>query len=56
MSVLVIFVVIAFVVGVLAVVGFALYEASPFPRRVNPYRDPLTHERDESPHLDDHVR
>jgi hypothetical protein len=48
--------VMAFVIGVLAVVGFALFEATPFPRRDNPYRDPGTHRRRfESPHLDDHV-
>jgi hypothetical protein len=42
-----------FVVGVLAVVGYALYESTPLPRRANPYRDSLTGQRRfPSPHLE----
>jgi hypothetical protein len=42
-----------FVFGVLAVVGYALFEASPLPHRENPYRDRRTHKRRwESPRLD----
>jgi hypothetical protein len=53
MTIFWIVVVLAFVVGVLALVGFALFEASPLPHRENPYRDPQTHKRRfESPHLD----
>ena len=56
MTVFIIVIVLAFVIGTVAVVAFGLFEASPFPRRENPYRDPATHERRfESPHLDDHV-
>jgi len=56
MTVFIIVIVLAFVIGTVAVVAFGLFEASPFPRRKNPYRDPVTHERRfESPHLDDHA-
>ena len=42
-----------FVIGVLAIVGFALYESTPLPHRGNPYRDSLTGERRfSSPHLE----
>jgi hypothetical protein len=56
MTIFFIVVVIVFVITVLAVVAFGLYEMSPLPRRDNPYRDPVTHQRrHESPHLDDHT-
>jgi hypothetical protein len=56
MTVFIIVIVLAFVIGTVAVVAFGLFEASPLPRRKNPYRDPVTHERRfESPHLDDHA-
>ncbi len=43
-----------FVIGVLAIVGYALYECTPLPHRLNPYRDAKTGKRRfESPHLDD---
>jgi hypothetical protein len=42
-----------FVVGVLALVAYALYECTPFPHHDNPYRDSLTGKRRESPHVDE---
>jgi hypothetical protein len=51
-----VFIVIAlvFVVAVLALVAFALFELSPFGRHKDRYRDPITHERRfESPNLED---
>jgi hypothetical protein len=45
--------VVAFVVLVLAVVAFALFELTPFARSTNEFRDPRTGSRiGESPHLD----
>ena len=47
-------VVFVFVIGVLAIVGYALWECTPLPHRLNPYRDHDTGKRRfESPHLDD---
>jgi hypothetical protein len=40
----------AFVLGVLAVVGYALFEISPFSRHNEPFHEPG--ERQPSPHLD----
>jgi hypothetical protein len=46
-------IVIAFVVLVLAIVAFALFELTPFARSTNEFRDSRTGERiGESPHLD----
>jgi len=46
-------VVMIFVVAVLGVVGYALFEMSPFARHADNYRDPITHKRRwESPHLE----
>jgi hypothetical protein len=46
-------VVLIFVFGVLAIVGYALYECTPLPHRTNPYRDAETGKRLwSSPHLD----
>lgn len=46
-------IVMAFVVLVLALVAFALYELTPFARSTNEFRDPRTGKRiGESPHLD----
>jgi hypothetical protein len=46
-------VVFAFVFSVLAVVGFALFQMSPFARHKDRYRDPETGERRfDSPRLD----
>ncbi len=42
-----------FVVGVLALVAYALYECTPLPHRSNPYRDHDSGRRFESPHVDD---
>ena len=42
----------AFVVGVLAVVVFALFELTPFARSSNPLRDSTGRRLWESPHLD----
>jgi hypothetical protein len=45
-------IVFAFVVAVLGVVAYALYEMSPFAHHVDEFRDPRTGERrGESPHL-----
>ncbi len=41
-----------FVIGVLAVVGYALYESTPLPHRGNPYRDQTGKRRFSSPHLE----
>ena len=44
---------VAFVVLVLAVVVFALFELTPFARSTNEFRDPRTGKRiGDSPHLD----
>ena len=40
-----------FVIGILALAAYALWESSPFPHRENPYRDETGHRRWESPHL-----
>ena len=46
-------IVMAFVILVLALVAFALFELTPFARTTNEFRDPRTGERiGESPHLD----
>ncbi len=46
-------IVVAFVVLVLTVVAFALFELTPFARSTNEFRDPRTGKRlGESPHLD----
>jgi hypothetical protein len=42
-----------FVVGVLALVAYALYECTPLAHRFNPYRDSATGRRHEGPHVDD---
>ncbi len=52
MEILLTVAVFVFVVGVLAVVAYALFEVSPFAHHVNEYRDPRTGKRLESPHLD----
>lgn len=53
-SILIMVLVFAFVAGVLAIVGYALYACTPLPHRVNPYRDSGTGRRRwTSPHLDD---
>jgi hypothetical protein len=45
---------IVFVVVVLAIVGYALFEMTPLARHEDHYRDPRTgNRRWESPHLDD---
>jgi Na+-transporting methylmalonyl-CoA/oxaloacetate decarboxylase gamma subunit len=46
-------VVLAFVLAVLTLVAYALYEVSPFARHAEQFRDPRTGKRRwESPHLD----
>lgn len=46
-------IVMAFVVVVLAVVAFALFEVTPFARHAEQFRDPRTGKRRwDSPHLD----
>jgi Na+-transporting methylmalonyl-CoA/oxaloacetate decarboxylase gamma subunit len=46
-------VVLAFVLAVLTLVAYALYEVSPFARHAERFRDPRTGKRRwESPHLD----
>jgi hypothetical protein len=46
-------IVVIFVVAVLSVVGYALFEMSPFARHADQYRDPVTHRRiGQSPRLD----
>jgi uncharacterized membrane protein YbaN (DUF454 family) len=53
MGTLFVIIVLAFVVLVLAVVAFALFELTPFARDSDAFRDPLTGRRRwESPHLD----
>jgi hypothetical protein len=53
MNVLFLLIVIGFVVAVLGVVGYALFELTPLARHVDRYRDPRTGERRlKSPHLD----
>ena len=53
MTVLISVVVGVFVLGVLAVVAFALFEMSPFSAHANRYRDPVTGKRlFDSPRLD----
>jgi hypothetical protein len=53
MEALFIAIAVAFVVLVLAVVVFALFELTPFARKTNEFRDPRTGKRlGESPHLD----
>jgi hypothetical protein len=48
-----IFVAIAFVLAVLAVVAYALFKLSPFAHHADHYRDPRTGKRlQESPHLE----
>jgi hypothetical protein len=45
-------IVFVFVIGVLAAVGFALFEVTPFARHEDRYRDDRTGKRIESPRLD----
>lgn len=46
-------VVVVFVVSVLALAGYALFEMTPFARHADHYRDPRTGKRRwDSPHLD----
>ena len=53
MSVVFIVAVVAFVIAVLAIVGYALFEVTPFARHVDHLRDPHTGKRRwESPRLD----
>jgi hypothetical protein len=52
MDTVLVVIVIAFVVTVLAVVAFALFELTPFARSENPFRDATGKRRWESPHLD----
>ena len=53
MNTLILILVAVFVLGVLAVVAFSLFELSPFARHSEHVRDPLTGERRwESPRLD----
>lgn len=53
MAVLFTFIVIAFVIIVLALVGYALFEITPFAKHVDHFRDPLTGKRRwDSPRLD----
>ena len=53
MGTLWVIVVFAFVVGTLAVIGFAIVESTSYAHRSNPYRDPTTGDRRwSSPHLD----
>lgn len=51
-SAVIIGIVLVFVVGVLALVAYGLYECTPFAHHENPYRDSLTGKRRESPHVD----
>ena len=46
-------IVLVFVIGVLAVAAFALFEFTPLAHRRNPYRDSVTGRRSESPHVDE---
>jgi predicted outer membrane lipoprotein len=53
MATLWVIIVFAFVVAVLAVVAFAIFESMPFEHRSDPFRDSTTGlRRWESPHLD----
>lgn len=53
MHALMMFIVFAFVVGVGAVIVWALFEMSPFAHHVDQFRDPVTgRKRGESPHLE----
>jgi hypothetical protein len=53
MNILLTAIVFVFVLGVLAVVAYALFEVSPFAHHLNEFRDPRTGKRRwESPHLD----
>ena len=53
MTIFFVIIVMAFVVAVLGLVAFALFELTPLARSENPYRDPWTGSRRwESPHLD----
>ena len=53
MHILILVIVAAFVLGVLAVVVFSLFELSPFARHSEHFRDPSTGKRQwESPRLD----
>jgi hypothetical protein len=53
MNTLYLVIVMIFVFGVLATVGYALFEMSPFARHADHYRDPVTGRRRwESPHLE----
>jgi hypothetical protein len=53
MTVLWTLIVLTFVVGVLAVVAYGIYELSPFAHHSESYRDPSTGTRQwQSPHLD----
>ena len=53
MATLFVVIVLAFVLLVLGVVAFGLFELTPFARSSNPFRDPTTHlRRWDSPHLD----
>jgi hypothetical protein len=46
-------IVLVFVIGVLALVAYALYECTPLAHRDNPYRDSVTGKHLESPHVDE---
>jgi hypothetical protein len=53
MGTLWVIVVFAFVIAVLAVVAFALFESTPYAHSSDPFRDPVTGKRRwDSPHLD----
>jgi hypothetical protein len=53
MGMLWVIVVFAFVIAVLAVVLFALFESTPYAHSTDPFRDPATGKRRwDSPHLD----
>jgi len=54
MNIVFLVVVVVFIVAVLALVGYAIYEVTPFARHADHYRDPYTGERRwNSPHLED---
>jgi len=42
-----------FVIGVIVLVAYAVYECTPLAHHDNPYRDSITGERRESPHVDE---
>lgn len=53
MTALMTFLTLAFVVGVAAVIFWALYEMSPYAHHTEQFRDPVTgRRRGESPHLE----